>query len=93
MAKAAPTKAKRKVNPALMQPKTVSPDLAVIVGKGPMPASAAVKELWVYIKKHNLQDATNKRMINPDDALAKIFGSKKQINMMKMAGPVFKHLS
>ncbi len=86
-------KAKRKVNPALMKPKTISADLAVIVGKGPMPTSEVIKQLWVYIKKHGLQDPKKKRNIIPDEALAKIFGSKEPLDMMKMSKPIFKHIS
>jgi len=41
----------RKANAAFMKPLNVSPELAVIVGKGPMPRSEVVKKLWAYIKK------------------------------------------
>ena len=44
-----------------MKPMKVSDELAAVVGKGPMPRSEVVKALWVYIKKHNLQDPKNKR--------------------------------
>ena len=51
------------MNSAFMKPMTISPDLAEVVGKGPMPRSEVVKALWVYIKKHDLQDAKNRRNI------------------------------
>lgn len=76
-----------------MKPMNVSADLAVIVGKGPMPRSEVVKALWVYIKKNNLQDPENKRNINADAPLQKVFGGKKVVNMFEMTKLVSKHLS
>jgi len=76
-----------------MKPMTVSEELAVIVGKGPMPRSEVVKKLWAYIKKNNLQDAKNKRNINADAALAAVFGGKKVVNMFEMTKLVSAHLS
>lgn len=81
-----------KSNSAFMKPLNVSDDLAAVVGKGPMPRSEVVKKLWAYIKKHNLQDAKNKRNINADEALKKVFG-KAQVNMFEMTKLVSKHLS
>ena len=51
------------------------------------------QKLWVYIKKHNLQDPTNKRNINADAALTKVFGGKTVVNMFEMTKLVSKHLS
>lgn len=72
---------------------TISADLAAVVGKGPMPRSEVVKALWVYIKKNNLQDPKNKRNINADDNLKKVFGGKGVVNMFEMTKLVSKHLS
>ncbi len=80
-------------NSALMKPMTVSPELAAVVGTGPMPRSEVVKALWVYIKKHDLQDPTNKRNIIADDKLLPVFGGEKVVNMFKMTSLVSKHLS
>mgnify|MGYP001585898470 CR=1 FL=1 len=74
-----------------MKPMTVSDDLAEVIGPGPMPRSEVVKALWVYIKKHKLQDPKNKRRIIPDAKLAKVFGSKAGIDMMQLAGVINKH--
>ena len=76
-----------------MKPMQVSEELAAVVGAGPMPRSEVVKKLWVYIKKHNLQDPTNKRNINADAALTKVFGGKTVVNMFEMTKLVSKHLS
>lgn len=80
-------------NSAFMKPMNLSSELEAIVGKGPMPRSEVVKALWVYIKKHNLQDAADKRVIVADEALKKVFAGQEKVNMMKMAGLVSKHLS
>ena len=76
-----------------MKPLTVSAELAAVVGNGPMPRSEVVKKLWVYIKGKNLQDPTNKRNINADAALKKVFGGKDVVNMFEMTKLVSAHLS
>lgn len=75
-----------------MEPKKITPELAAIVGKGPMPRTEVTKKLWAYIKKNNRQDPKNKRLINPDEKLSKVLG-KKPINMFDMTKEVSKHLS
>ncbi len=82
-----------KENSAFMKPMQISDDLAEVVGKGPMPRSEVVKALWVYIKKHDLQDPKNKRNINADANLKKVFGGKDMVNMFEMTKLVSKHLS
>jgi upstream activation factor subunit UAF30 len=82
-----------KENSAFMKPLAVSDDLAAVVGKGPMPRSEVVKKLWVYIKGHDLQDPKNKRNINADENLKKVFGGKSVVNMFEMTKLVSKHLS
>jgi upstream activation factor subunit UAF30 len=89
--KAAPAK-KRAVNAAFMKPLTPSPALAAVVGAKPLARTEVVKQLWVYIKKHKLQDTANKRNINADAKLKDVFG-KAQVSMFEMAGLIGKHLS
>ncbi|GAB4234249.1 MAG: SWIB complex protein [Chlamydiales bacterium] len=84
--------AKNQKNSAFMKPVEVSDSLAKVVGKGPMPRTEVTKKLWAYIKKHKLQDSTNKRMINPNKELAEVFGSSDSIDMFKMTSKVSKHL-
>lgn len=76
-----------------MKPMKISEDLAVVIGAGPMPRSEVVTKLWEYIKKNNLQDPANKRNINADEALKKVFGGKKTVNMFEMTKLVSAHLS
>lgn len=82
-----------KKNSAFMKPMNVSSDLAAVVGNGPMPRSEVVKNLWAYIKKNGLQDPANKRNINSDAALKKVFDGKSTVNMFEMTKLVSKHLS
>jgi len=81
--KAAAKAPARTANAAFMKPLTPSADLAAVVGKDPLPRTEVVKRMWDYIKKAKLQDATNKRLINADDKLKKVFG-KAQVNMFEM---------
>lgn len=86
-------KAKRKPSAALMKPVTPSATLAEIVGSKPAPRGQITKGLWAYIKKHGLQDSKNKRQINADDKLKKVFGGKSSVNMFEMTKLVSKHIS
>ena len=83
----------RKANPALLKPMQVSSELEAVVGKGPMPRSQVVKKIWEYIKKNNLQDPKNRRMINADSNLKTVFGGKTSVDMFEMTKLVSKHLS
>lgn len=76
-----------------MKPMKISEALAAVIGKGPMPRSEVVKKIWVYIKKNALQDKKNKRNINADANLKKVFGGKATVNMFEMTKLVSKHLS
>jgi len=67
--------------------------LAAVVGKGPMPRTEVTKKIWAYIKKNNRQDPKNKRNINPDEKLEKVFGTKKAVNMFEMTKLLSKHMS
>ena len=84
--------AKRKPNAAFMKPMNPSSTLAAVVGSSPMPRTEVTSKLWGYIKKNNLQDKTNRRMINADDKLKDVFGGKKQVSMFEMTKLVAKHL-
>lgn len=85
---AAPKKPRKTVSKEF----TLSNELAAIVGENKLPRAEVLKRLWNYIKEKNLQDTKDKRMIVPDTQLAKLFGSKDPINMMKIAGIITKHI-
>lgn len=50
-----------------------------------------MKQLWVYIKKNNLQDPNNKRKIVCDDALRLVFETDST-DMFKMNKLLAKHI-
>ena len=77
---------------AFMKALQPSDELAEVVGSKPIPRTEVVKKLWAYIKKNGLQDKKNKRNINADDKLVKVFGGKKTVNMFQMTSLVSKHL-
>ncbi|MEW6354016.1 MAG: SWIB/MDM2 domain-containing protein [Pseudomonadota bacterium] len=77
----------------LKTPLQPSAQLAAIVGNKPMPRTQVVKKLWDYIKRKDLQDQKNRRMINVDDVLRPVFGNKKQISMFEVAKLIGPHLS
>lgn len=70
----------------------LSAELATIVGAQELTRGEVTKKVWDYIKAHDLQDASNKRLIRPDAALACVFGSKEPIDMMKLASVLNKHI-
>jgi len=82
----------RKPNAAFMAPVTPSAALSEVVGAKPLPRTELTKKLWQYIKKNDLQDPKNRRMINADDRLKPIFGGKAQVNMFDMTKLVNKHV-
>jgi chromatin remodeling complex protein RSC6 len=75
-----------------MRPMNLSAELGAVVGSKPIPRTQVTKKLWAYIKKNKLQDSVNRRMINPDAKLAKVFGSKRKVNMFTMTKLVSKHM-
>lgn len=87
--KAAKPKAKRKPNAAFMKAMTPSAALSAVVGSKPLPRTEVTKKVWEYIKKNKLQDPKEKRNINADANLLKVFGGKKTVSMFEMA----KHLN
>ena len=71
----------------------LSKELQAVTGAPELSRPEVTKALWVYIKKHNLQDPKNKRLIVPDAKLTAVFGSPKPLDMMKLAGMLKNHLT
>ncbi|WP_426115017.1 SWIB/MDM2 domain-containing protein [Massilia sp. PWRC2] len=84
--------APRKPNAAFMKAMTPSDTLAAVVGATPLPRTEVTKKVWEYIKKLDLQDAANRRMINADDKLKAVFGGKAQVSMFEMTKLISDHL-
>jgi len=91
-AAAKPAAAPRKPNAAFMKAMTPSSTLAEVVGAAPLPRTEVTKKVWDYIKKLDLQDPANRRMINADDKLKAIFGGKAQVSMFEMTKLISDHL-
>jgi len=89
--KAAPKTGGVKKPNALQIPLKPTAELAAVVGPGPLPRGEVVSKVWVYIKKHNLQNPANKREILADEKLAKVFG-KKKVTMFEMNKHLAQHL-
>jgi upstream activation factor subunit UAF30 len=92
-ARPAKKKSKRKPNAAFMKAMKPSAALAAVIGSNAMPRTEVTKKIWGYIKRKGLQDKKNRRMINADDNLKKVFGGRSQVNMFEMTKWVNKHLS
>lgn len=75
-----------------MKPLTVSDKLAAVIGSKPVPRTQAVKLIWKYIKKHDLQNPKNRRNILADAKLKAVFG-KGEVTMFELAKILNKHLS
>lgn len=69
----------------------LSEELSAVVGSKKLTRPQIVKQLWVYIKRHKLQDAKKRRIINPDKKLSEVIG-KKPVDMLKLAGHLNKHI-
>jgi|UniRef100_A0A2N9HX00 upstream activation factor subunit UAF30 len=69
----------------------VSPELQTIVGQPELPRTEIVKQLWAYIRKHNLQDPSNKRKIICNDELRLVFETDCT-DMFKMNKLLAKHI-
>jgi upstream activation factor subunit UAF30 len=76
---------------ALQKPLTPSPELAVIVGADMLPRGQVVSKVWDYIRTHNLQKPTDRRVIVADANLKKIFG-KDECTMFEMNKYLAQHL-
>jgi chromatin remodeling complex protein RSC6 len=81
----------KKKSGLMQQMYCISPELAEVVKAKKLTRPQIVKNLWVYIKSHKLQDEKNKRMIVPDKKLAEVIG-KKPIDMLKLAGCISKYI-
>merc|ERR1712139_631394 len=81
--------AMKKKGVGIFAPKQLSDALAAICGAKKLPRTEVTKKLWVYIKKHGLN---NGRTIKPDAALKAVM-PVASVDMLKMASYVSKHLS
>jgi upstream activation factor subunit UAF30 len=83
---------KRAPNAAFMAPMQPDAQLAEVVGSKPIPRTEVTSKLWDYIKKNNLQDPQERRMINADAKLKPVVGNKNRVSMFEMTRYVNQHL-
>ena len=75
-----------------MKPVTPDEKLAKVVGSAPLPRTELTKKLWVYIRKHSLQDKKVRTQINGDETLQAVFNGKKSVSMFEMTKLVSGHV-
>lgn len=76
-------------NDAVHRPQDLSPELAAVVGEGPMSRGDVVSRLWDYIKSNDLQDSQE---IKADDRLKAVF-RKDRFTMFEMNAILNDHLT
>lgn len=76
---------------AVHQEVDVSPELAEIVGEGPMARGEVTSRIWDHIRRNKLQSQADGRDIEPDEALAAVVG-KGKLTMFEMTAKVNKHI-
>ncbi|OMO99777.1 hypothetical protein CCACVL1_03640 [Corchorus capsularis] len=69
----------------------VSPALGQFLGTQQASRAEAVKQIWTYIKSHNLQNPTNKREIFCDGKLKTIFDGKEKIGFLEIGKLLTRH--
>lgn len=77
----------------IAQQVTPNSTLGAVIGSGAVTRAELTKKIWDYVKKNNLQDSENKRMINADAKLKPVFGGKSQVSMFEMTKLVNQHVS
>ena|SRR5215212_8371037 len=70
-----------------------TPELARVVGSKPLSRGDAMRKLWDYIKKHDLQDPKNRRVVRADDVLRPVFDGNDSLSMFEMTAYVSRHLN
>ena len=69
-----------------------SKELAEVVGEKPMTRSEMVAKLWAYIRRHELQDAQQKRFVQADEKLRVVLGGKERVTMFELLKLANAHL-
>ncbi|KAH0477212.1 MAG: uncharacterized protein KVP18_000851 [Porospora cf. gigantea A] len=89
-------KKRRSKPPATSTPlklRTPSHELATIVGCAPIAYGPALKKVWTYIKRHDLQDPTDRTIVHThDDPFLKNLFPEDRANIGDVAAAVGRHL-
>jgi len=73
-------------------PWRLSDALKAVVGKDILPRPQVTQALWVYIKKHGLQNPEDKREIICDDVLRPIMGGQEKVTIFTMNKHISPHM-
>ena len=76
----------------LAQPVKPDPVLAEVVGAEAPPRAELTRRIWNYIRQHDLQDASDRRMIRADDRLRRGFDGKDRVSMFELGRLVNRHV-
>eukprot|EP00262_Sarcandra_glabra_P021110 TRINITY_DN8724_c0_g1_i1.p1 TRINITY_DN8724_c0_g1~~TRINITY_DN8724_c0_g1_i1.p1 ORF type:complete len:132 (-),score=16.16 TRINITY_DN8724_c0_g1_i1:182-577(-) len=75
----------------ITKPKPISPAMQELLGVPEIPRTQALKQIWAYIKQHNLQDPENKKIIVCDEKLKNIFGGRERVGFLEISGLLNPH--
>ncbi|CAA6662970.1 unnamed protein product [Spirodela intermedia] len=75
----------------ISQPRPISQAMQELLGVSEIPRTQALKQIWAYIKQHNLQDTENKKIIICDDKLKRIFGGRDRVGFLEISGLLNPH--
>lgn len=84
----------KKRAPRVHSPVQITEELANFIGKSgdePITRPEAEAAVMDYVRKNNLQDPSDKRKINPDEDLAKLFNSDAPITVLTLKGAIKHH--
>ncbi|EGP85695.1 unnamed protein product [Zymoseptoria tritici ST99CH_1A5] len=73
------------------KPMHLSEPLAAMLGENQLSRPQTVKRIWAYVKERDLQEPTDKRQINCDEAMRAVFKSDK-VHMFTMNKLLVQHL-
>lgn len=75
----------------MQKPMHLSEPLAAMLGENQLSRPQTVKRIWAYVKERDLQEPTDKRQINCDEAMRAVFKSDK-VHMFTMNKLLVQHL-
>ncbi|RWR81438.1 SWIB/MDM2 domain-containing protein [Cinnamomum micranthum f. kanehirae] len=75
----------------ITKPRPISIEMQELLGVAEIPRTQALKQIWAYIKQHNLQDPENKKIIVCDEKLKKIFAGKDRVGFLEVSGLINPH--
>merc|ERR1712038_97711 len=73
-------------------PYRLSDELRAVTGKDILPRPHVTKALWIYIKAHNLQSDTDKRVIVCDEKLKPVMGGNDTVTIFTMNKHITPHV-